>query len=60
MGKMRRTKKFAMKKRIISPKDARLKKNTEKLKEKEQKTIKALKDKVNDDIDIKNMYKKLI
>ena len=56
MGKTRRTKKFAEKKRLINPKDSRIKKNQEKLKEKEQKIVKALKNKVNDDLEVKELY----
>ncbi len=56
MGKMRRTKKFAEKKRMINPKDGRIKKNQEKFKEKEQKKVKKLKDKVVDELEIKELY----
>jgi hypothetical protein len=55
MGKMKRTKKFAAKKRLINPKDSRIKKNQEKFKEKEQKIVKSLKEKVNEDMQIKEM-----
>jgi hypothetical protein len=55
MGKMRQTKKFAAKKRILNPKDSRIKKNQEKLKEKEEKKIKSLKDKVNEGMEIKEL-----
>ena len=55
MGKMKRTKKFAAKKRLINPKDSRLKANRDKFKEKEQKIVKSLKEKVNDDLEIKEM-----
>ncbi len=56
MGKTRRTKKFAEKKRLINPKDSRIKKNQEKFKEKEKKIEKSLKNKVNDDLEIKELY----
>jgi hypothetical protein len=56
MGKTRRTKKFAEKKRILNPKDSRLKKNREKFKEKEEKKNKMLKNKVNEEIQIKELY----
>jgi hypothetical protein len=55
MGKMRRTKKFASKKRLINPKDSRIKKNQEKFKEKEKKIEKKLKDKVNADLELKEL-----
>lgn len=55
MGKMRRTKKFAEKKRLLNPKDGRIKKNQQVLKEKEQKKIKVLKEKVNEDLQVKEM-----
>jgi hypothetical protein len=55
MGKMRRTKKFALKKRILNPKDTRIKKNAEKSKEKAQKIIKSIKEKVNEDLEVKEM-----
>jgi hypothetical protein len=55
MGKTRQTKKFAAKKRILNPKDGRLNKNKEKFKQKEKKIIKSLKEKVNEDLDIKEL-----
>jgi hypothetical protein len=55
MGKMRKAKKFAAKKRILNPKDTRIKKNQEKAKEKESKIIKSLKDRVSEDIQVKEV-----
>jgi hypothetical protein len=55
MGKTRRTKKFAEKKRLINPKDSRIKKNVEKFKEKEAKVMKSLKNKVHEDLEIKEL-----
>jgi hypothetical protein len=55
MGKMRRAKKFAEKKRLLNPKDSRIKANQEKFKEKEQKIVKSLKEKVNEGMQIKEM-----
>ncbi len=55
MGKTRRTKKFAATKRLLNPKDSRIKKNQEKFKEKEQQIVKSLKNKVNEDLEIKEM-----
>lgn len=52
---MRRTKKFAAKKRILNPKDSRIKQNQEKLKEREKKINDKLKDKVNEDLEIKEL-----
>ena len=54
MGKMRRTKKFAAKKRIINPNDKRIKENQDKLKQKEQEALS--KNNVTRDLDIKEMY----
>ena len=54
MGKMRRTKKFAAKKRIINPNDKRIKENQDKLKQKEQEELS--KNNVTRDLDIKEMY----
>lgn len=56
MGKTRKTKKFAAKKRLINPKDGRIKKNQDKLKENEQKIQKAKTNKVNEDLEIKELY----
>jgi hypothetical protein len=55
MGKTRRTKKFAEKKRILNPNDTRIKKNIEKFKEKEQKIQKAIKNKVHEDLEVKEL-----
>jgi|LauGreDrversion4_2_1035121.scaffolds.fasta_scaffold1780492_2 hypothetical protein len=55
MGKQNRAKKFAAKKRVLNPKDSRIKSNQSKLKEKEQKKNNDLKDKVNQDLQIKEM-----
>jgi hypothetical protein len=55
MGKTRRTKKFAEKKRLLNPNDSRIKKNVEKLKEKEQKIIKSIKNKVHEDVEVKEL-----
>ncbi len=55
MGKQNRAKKFAAKKRLLNPKDSRIKANQQKLKEKEQKKIKILKEKVNEDLQVKEM-----
>ena len=55
MGKTKRAKKFAEKKRMLNPKDGRIKKNQEKFKEKEQKIVKSLKEKVNEDLQIKEL-----
>ena len=54
MGKTRRTKKFAAKKRLINPKDSRIKKNAEKI-EKEKKVKDLAKDKVNGGMQIKEL-----
>ena len=54
MGKMRRTKKFAAKKRIINPNDKRIKENQDRLKQKEQEALS--KNNVTRDLDIKEMY----
>ena len=53
MGKMRRAKKFALKKRILNPNDKRLKENAEKLKEKELKELS--KNNVTKDLEIKEL-----
>ena len=55
MGKMKRTKKFAATKRLLNPKDSRIKVNRDKFKEKEQKKVKVLKEKVNEGLEIKEM-----
>jgi hypothetical protein len=55
MGKTKRAKQFAAKKRLLNPKDGRINKNRERFKEKEQKKVKALKEKVNEDLKIKEM-----
>ena len=55
MGKTRKTKKFAQVKRMLNPKDGRIKKNQEKLKEKEEKIVKSLKEKVNEGLEIRKM-----
>ena len=55
MGKTRRTKKFAAKKRLINPKDSRIKKNAEKIQEKEKKQKDLTKDKVNDGMQVKEL-----
>ncbi len=56
MGKQNRAKKFAAKKRVLNPKDSRIKANQNKLKEKEEKKNKELKEKVTQDLQIKEMY----
>ena len=53
MGKMRRAKKFALKKRILNPNDKRLKENAEKLKKKELKELS--KNNVTKDLEIKEL-----
>lgn len=55
MGKMKRTKKFAEKKRLINPKDQRIKKNQEKLKEKEMDLQKKRENHVNAHIKVKEI-----
>jgi hypothetical protein len=55
MGKTRRTKKFAEKKRLLNPKDSRIKKTLEKKKDKEQKVAKTSADKVNQGLEIKEL-----
>jgi U3 small nucleolar RNA-associated protein 24 len=56
MGKTRRTKKFAAKKRLINPKDSRIKKNAEKIQEKEKKEKDLTKNKVNEGLQVKELY----
>lgn len=53
MGKMNRTKRFAAKKRILNPKDKRLKLNNEKYKKKELEEL--AKNNVTKDIQIKEL-----
>lgn len=53
MGKMNRSKKFAAKKRILNPKDKRLKQNNEKFKKKELEELS--KNNITRDIQIKEL-----
>lgn len=55
MGKMNRTKKFAAKKRLINPKDQRIKLNQEKLKEAEMKKLDETRNQVLKDIKVKEI-----
>lgn len=55
MGKQNRAKKFAAKKRLLNPKDSRIKANQKKFKEKEEQKKIKLKEKVNEDLQIKEM-----
>ena len=55
MGKTNKAKKFAKIKRTINPKDKRIKENQEKMKKKELEKIKKDKDKINQDIQIREL-----
>ena len=55
MGKMKKAKKFAQKKRLINPNDSRIKKNEDKQKEKEKKKLDSLKNKVHQNLEIKEL-----
>ena len=55
MGKTRRTKKFAAKKRLLNPNDSRIKKNAENIQEKEKKEKDLTKDKVNEGMEVKEL-----
>ena len=55
MSKMNKAKKFASKKRLLNPNDSRIKKNEDKLKVKETKKLNSLKNKVHENIEVKQL-----